>query len=229
MNDEEWGKWFEGIWADREEIVYPKYFGKTPSQIYNLPEEVFKEGYHMTECDPAWLTNIVIEYKPTEDRKSWLYVTSGLSNPIGQEPENINPKDFSGMGFEMIIETTEKSFWPVQVLHRLIAYQILISTSHIEGNLLDYHIIIPFGEGVTEDSKISSFVIVEPEENRKYPGEFSLASGIVDFFVLFGITQSEVDSLPEDGESDIIHLFLEQTEYPITNSHRDSIVLGEKQ
>ena len=227
MDDNEWGKWFEGIWADREERLYPKFFGKTPLQIYNLPAEVFKEGYHMAEYDPAWLTNIVIEYKPIEERKSWLYVTSGLSNPIGQEPENINPKDFSGMGFEMIIETNEKCFWPVQVLHRLIAYQILISTSHLEGDLLDYGIIIPFGEGVTEESKISNFVIVEPNEERKYPNEFSLASGMVDFFVLFGVTQTEVDSLPQDGETDIVHHFMEQTEYPVTNSNRDSIVFKE--
>lgn len=229
MNDQEWDKWFEGIWADREEKFYPKFFGKTHSQIYNLPKEVFTEGYHMDDCHPAWLTNIVIEYKPTEDRKSWLYVTSGLSNPIGQEPDNIKPEGFSGMGFELIIETTEKSFWPVQVLHRLIAYQILISTGHLEGDLLDYQVIIPFDEGITENSKITSFVILEPEDNRKYPSDFSLASGVVDFFVLYGITQEEVDSLPEDQESDIIHHLLEQTEYPITNPLRDTIKLPSDQ
>lgn len=223
MDDAEWGKWFEGIWATREEKIYPKYFGDTISQIYNLPEEVFKIGYGMEEFDPSWLTNIVIEYPPDAERNSWLYVTSGLSNPIGQEPEDIKPEDFSGMGFEMIIETTEKSFWPVQVLHRLMGYQILVSTSHIEGELLDYHTIIPFGEGVTEESKISNFVIVEPEENRKYPSEFSLISGVVDMFVLFGVTQEEVDSLPDGVETDIIHALLDQTEFPITNVTRDSI------
>ena len=226
MNDEEWAKWFEGIWATREEKVYPSYFGEKPTQIYNLSEEVFTIGYNMEAYDPSWLSNIVIEYPPTEKRKSWLYVTSGLSNPVGQEPENINPADYSGMGFEMIIETIEKCFWPVQILHRMMAYQILVSTTHIEGNLLDYHVVIPFGEGITEESKICSFVIVEPEEERNYPLGFDLASGVVDFFVLFGITQEEADSLPEDGESEIVYQFLAQTEYPITNALRNTIDLG---
>lgn len=223
LTDEEWEKWFEKMWAIREEEYYPVFFGEKPVKFYNLPQEVFLEYFGMNECHPAWLSNIVLEYAPTEKRGSWLYVTSGLSNPIGQEPSDESVDELSGLGMELIIEANERSHWPIHVLQRIMAYQILVATTHIEGALIDYGLALPFGEPITKDSPISNFLIVEPEEEKSYPIGFRLPSGVAEFMILYGITDDELESIPENEDSDILERYAAQTAYPITEAFRGSI------
>jgi len=224
VNDDEWHKWFQGVWEDREENLYRKFFGELDDHCYKLKEDIFADNYGMDNYEPSWLTNVVIESPPSAIRNNWLYVTSGLSNPIGCEPDKIKEGDFSGMGFEMIIETQEQVEWPIDILHNIIAYQILVATSHVEGNILDYSSIMPFENGVADNSTIDHMVIIEPTSPSNYPSTFSLSSGAVDFFLLFGMTSKEVSVLSGNEEVDLIERFQGKTSFPITEINRDSVV-----
>ena len=46
------------------------------------------------------MTHGVFEFAPTDKRDSWVYVTSGYSNPWEQEPEEYDPDGDSGLETE---------------------------------------------------------------------------------------------------------------------------------
>ena len=220
-----WEDWFEKAVAERDKKVYVDNFGETPSQIYPLPDDAFDDENFEHSEDPSLLLNFVVEYAPNANRKSWLYVSSGLSNPI-VDTDNKSSSEFSGLGFELIIETPEKANWPVQVLHEIMVSQILVSFGVGESELLDFHMIFPGIQEVLGKSKICSLVIVEPETSFSYAKGFELSSGVVDFFVLFGITKEEEDLLCNNDVIDIIDAFLEQTSFPVIDAKRESIKFG---
>lgn len=223
MDDIEWGEWFDGIIMERELNRYPGFFGETQSEFYTFPEHLIsKESLDLLEETGVSL-NLVIEYAPNEKRNSWLYVTSGLTNPSGEEPQNIDPNDYSGIGFEMIIETNEKSLWPVNVLHMMMFSQILISSGMVEGDLLEYNDIFPINESVIKNSDIRSFVAIAPDQRNSYPMGFDLSTGKVDFFPLFGITASEEKLILDDKLKINLTELFEKAGYPIVNPIRKGI------
>src|SRR5262245_11321978 len=78
-----WGRSvdLEEVWRIREEDVYPRLFGPLRRGIFTLTHELFSRRFGPQQIDPRWLTMGVMEFAPTAARKSWLYVTSGYSNP----------------------------------------------------------------------------------------------------------------------------------------------------
>src|SRR4051812_47299798 len=99
MSQESWQTWFEAIWAHREEHLYPALFGPTGPGIYPIPAATF-HGLGCAEPDPRFLTHGVFECPPTPARPHWLYVTSGMSNPWGDDPATLRPDAPSGLGCE---------------------------------------------------------------------------------------------------------------------------------
>ncbi len=75
----------EEIWGIREEEIYPKLFGPVSRGIFPLTHELFSR-FGGAEVDPRWLFLGVFEFAPTPERASWLYVTSGYSNPSEDDP-----------------------------------------------------------------------------------------------------------------------------------------------
>lgn len=223
MDDKEWGEWFDGIMFHRETVLYPQFFGAQPSEFYSFPENlVSKDGVDLLE-ESGMSLNLVMEFGPNEKRKSWLYVTSGMSNPVGETPDKIDINDFSGIGFEMIIETPEKCKWPVNILHTIMFSQCLISACLVEGELIEYNDIFPIQKDSIADSPINSFVAMVPNERCNYPKEFCLSSGKVDFFSLFGITISEELLFLEKNAELNLPEFFEKAGYPVNNIFRESV------
>ncbi len=100
--------WLEEIWADREERLYPAMFGPMRG-IFPIPPARFER--FDAPADPRWLTIGVFECAPTATRSSWLYVTSGLSNPWGDEAD---PNEPTGYGCEFAIETARQGDWAIR-------------------------------------------------------------------------------------------------------------------
>ena len=110
--DDPWQTWFEAVWADREERVYRQCFGDVGKGIYTPKAELYTVDMKQEDFHPGWLHHGVFECPPGEHRASWLYATSGLSNPWNVEkPGELDPSGFSGLGFEMLFECTEQAPW----------------------------------------------------------------------------------------------------------------------
>src|SRR6185437_7630478 len=137
MNEDEWQKWFEAVWTQREEVVYRRLFGDIGTAIHTIPAALF-ERMGFKEIDPRWLVHGVFECKPREGRASWVYVTSALSNPWGQTPEGVDKEGPSGLGFELMLQTAEQAPWAISTLQWLMAVQILVASELVKGELLDY-------------------------------------------------------------------------------------------
>lgn len=129
----------EDAWAEREEEKYKEIFGNISSGIYPLSYNTFKQ-YDCKNVDPRWLTYGVFKSEPTKHRKSWAYVTSGMSNPW----ESDVCEEYSGLGMEFIIETNEECNWAIEVLQTLMAYNILLSVGKFPNfSIFDYGARVP--------------------------------------------------------------------------------------
>ncbi len=98
----------EDAWEEREEVVYPEVFSDTGPGIYPLSNGVF-EQLDAQSVDPRWLTHGVFQSPPNDTRNTWVYVTSGMSNPWESE----EPQDYSGFGVEFVIETEQEATWAI--------------------------------------------------------------------------------------------------------------------
>lgn len=217
----------EAVWAEREESVYPKLFGPVSRGIFVLTPELFTNIFKQDSLDPRWLTHGVFEFAPTASRKSWLYATSGLSNPWETDPADYNPSGFSEIGIEFVLESLTQSAWPIALLQRILAYNILLCAGRFgDPRSLDYGHRVPLGASITpEDTEgtllLSHIVISKPEH---YPSTFSLASGKVDLLHLTGITESECDYAKNHSSEKLVELLKQHNASPITDPYRKPII-----
>ncbi len=208
----------EEAWNEREEIIYKELFGDLGEGIYPLDADIFTGMYKQETIDPRWLHYGVFKSKPNDNRNTWLYVSSGMSNPW----ETNEPEDFSGFGTEFVLETYEDANWAVQVVRTMVAYNILLAHGRFgDFPMLDYgHRIplkIPNESG--SDVNLTHILIVEPDHYKK---SFNLVSGRVDFLHMIGITQSEYEYVKSHNSEELIQVFKKKGIYPITDRSRMS-------
>jgi hypothetical protein len=223
MDDVAWKKWFEGIWAEREEGVYAGMFGDLGPGIYTIPVSVF-EGLGCEKPHPRYLTHGVFECPPHGDRLEWVYVTSGMSNPWGENAETIKPDAYSGLGFEFTMHTRERARWPIQILHWVMAVQILVATGELQGNLLERNDWFALGDpiwGRGSKGVLTHVLVCAPET---YPAEFMLASGNVDMMLLVGISEREAEFAKTQGSEGLVKLLKHHGVFPVTDPARVSVV-----
>ena len=203
----------EDAWEEREEVVYPEVFGDTGPGIYPLSNDVF-EQLDAQSVDPRWLTHVVFQSPPNDTRNTWVYVTSGMSNPW----ESDEPQDYSGFGVEFVLETEQASTWAINVLHTLMAYNLMLASGQMgEPGLLDYGDRIPFA--LSED--IAAMVIAPPFQ---LPENIDIKSGRVDFLQIVGVTEAELTHAQETSSEALIELLIEETGGLITAKQRKSVV-----
>ena len=153
-DDAAWQKWFEAIWADREDRVYRDYFGELGPGIYTLRPENFAQ-VGAKNVDPRWLHHGVFECPPAGAsshvrRDHWLYVSSGMSNPWGDSPETAKPEGLSGLGFELTLHTREPGRWALELMQWLMAVQLLVASGELQGaggGLVEYDDRVKFRQG----------------------------------------------------------------------------------
>ena len=171
----------EQAWYEREETIYKDIFGESENHIYPLSFEIFRISFGHEEIDPRWLNYGVIKYPPTSKRKTWAYVSSGMSNPW----ETDNVQEYSGLGIEFILESNTDDDWGILAVQNVMAFNILLSAGRYgEKPPLDYGQRIPF----SIIPNLSHIVLAQPIH---FPSRFNLVSGKVDLLQLVGITQDE--------------------------------------
>lgn len=179
----------EDSWEQREEQVYPQLFGGTGEGIYPLDASLFKNQFGIEDIDPRWLHFGIFKCAPTSERRTWVYVTSGMSNTW----ESDAPQEYSGFGTEFILETEVESDWAINILRSLVAFNILVSVGHFgEKPLVDYGDRIP----MKIEPSIASLMVVKP---LQYPEYFDLESGRVDILQITGITAQELEYAKANG------------------------------
>jgi len=190
--------WLERIWEHREEVIYPSLFGAESEGIFPIPAE---QGE-----DPRWST-------------CGVFLSSGLSNAWFDEAPD--PSGTSGFGCEFMMETLEKVDWPIIRLHQIMKYQIDICCGKHNGvDPLSDHDRIPLGSGIDfANSKLTQLLLAQPSAITR---EFQQDSGSADFYLMFGITEAERDFAKESGGDVLLDVIRSETEFPITNTARES-------
>lgn len=221
MTDAAYSEWFEKLWADREDRVYRSLFGDLGPGIYSASPKIYER--YGKEPHPGWLTHGVFGCPPHDERDSWIYVTSGISNPWNLQQPGKDPSGFSGLGFEMVIETHQKSDWAVPLLHNLMAYELLVAVgTYPDAELFEYGNRVPLENSITPefDSLIRWLLVEQP---KHYASSFELASGRVDFFHFVGATDAEVELARADGQDKLVELLKQRGVHPFTDADRESV------
>lgn len=206
----------------REQHVYPKLFGKQKRPIFEMMPEVFA-AYGDPEIDPLWLRHGVMEFEPTDDRPTWLYVTTGYSNPWTTPDSDWDPKGESGNGVEFLLETDEQTNWPVTRLQSLLALDMLASAGRLEdAEPLAFHDILPLNYPVdgSENGPIRTLALVEPA----VASGFELPSGKVALAQFVGMTDAERDFAAEFGLEHLLDKLRGAPHYPAIIPGRESLV-----
>ncbi|WP_035058459.1 suppressor of fused domain protein [Andreprevotia chitinilytica] len=214
----------ESVWEYREEVLYPRLFGERRTGIYVLDIEIFTEAFGQATLDPCWLHLGVFEFEPTAERGSWLYVTSGASTPWDSEPSEYDQDDYSWLGVELVMETSEKSPWAISILRRLLAFHVLICHDRFgDAPPLDYGHRIPLGRPIdgSESSELRHVVLAEPTH---YPATAQLDSGKFDFLHAVGVTEAERDYAKAHSTEALIDILAAKGGFPVTDPHRTSVL-----
>lgn len=210
----------EKSWEQREEKVYKELFGDLGSGIYPLDADIFTKNFNQESCDPRWLNYGVFKSPPNGDRKTWLYVSSGMSNPW----ETDEPEEYSGFGTEFVLETHEDADWAINMVRILIAYNILLAHGKMgDFPMLDYGHRVPFKIIRENDAEpvLTHVMLVKPVHYEK---TFKLISGDVDFLHMIGITGPEYEYSKENSSEELFDVLKKDGVYPITDRDRTSTI-----
>ena len=223
MTEEEgrqaWENWFQDVWAYREDVVYKEIFGQVGPNVHTIPPELFMR-LGQPQPDPRWTVHGVFEVPPTDKLPFFTYVTTALSNPWGEKPEDVNQAEPSGLGFELLIHTPTQAAWAIQVLHWLMAMNILAASGLLQGDTVSAGARIPLHTGIdpaNPASAIRNLLILEP---RHIPSRFTLPSGTVDFLLCLGITDDEMAKASATDYDTMMTYLKEQKIYPVTDPLR---------
>ena len=218
--DDAFAQWFEQVWTEREEKVYRSIFGDLGAGVHSAGEGVYARFGKAPHS--GWFNHGVFACPPNPERETWLYVTSGLSNPWNLQAPGRDPSGFSGVGFELVVESAAEADWAVPLLHNLMAYELLVAVGSYEGaELFEYGNRIPLQGSITPsfDSAIRWLLVEQP---KHYPSAFELPSGRVDFFHLVGATEDEVEFARQSSQDMLVGLLQKQGVYPRTDADRAS-------
>lgn len=215
----------EDVWTYREEEIYPVLFGSVSRGIFPLTQELFANQFGQDDIDPRWLFHGVFEFAPTAARQSWLYVTSGYSNPWDQEPSDYDPEGESGAGVEFTFAVSEQGDWAIRTLQHMLAFDLLLGAGRIPGaDRISLHDRIPLRAPLDgrPDCEIRNLILVEREDG---PQDLSLPSGKVILVGFTGITDAELDFAKAHGSPSLIERLRAAGYHPVTDPRRDTLLL----
>jgi len=223
MSGSPFSEWFEAVWADREDRVYRSLFGDLGDGVFTAGEATFRR-FQQGQPHPGWLNHAVFACPPHDERDTWIYVTSGLSNPWNLDQPGKDPNGFAGVGFELVIETGDQAEWAVPLLHNLMAYELLVAVgTYQDAELFEYGNRIPLNASITPDSE-SQIRWLLVEQPKHYPSAFELAAGRVDFFHLVGATDAEVQFARKSSQDNLLQVLKDKGVHPLTNPGRGSVL-----
>lgn len=214
----------EEVWRQREEEVYPALFGPSRRGIFPLDLELFTRQFRQSEVDARWLTYGVFEFAPTEHRASWLYVTSGHSNPWETEPVDYDPTGESGCGVEFTLAVTDQGDWAIKKLQSMLAFDLLLRAGRYRiAKPLSVHDRIPLRAPLNGQAEcvLRNLVI---DVAVGFPREFQLPSGKVRLLGFTGITDAELDYGKSAGSDKLIEWLSTEGSHPVSDPSRQSLL-----
>ncbi len=219
--------WFEDIWRDREERLYPELFGPLPKTVLPLKPEAIRAILGPTiTIEEHWQQFAVIEIEANSHHADYIYVTTGFSQPWKiDDPAKLDRNGFSGYGYEMLVRTPERAGWAVDMLHRLSAYQLGVYNGLLKGKLFEYYDWMPLNGPVNPQlpaSKVRGMLLTRPQD---FAARFELRSGQVDLLQVVGITGDELAYGLSLGFSRLERFLYEQGAAPTTDPGRSTIDL----
>ncbi|MGB7740870.1 MAG: suppressor of fused domain protein [Steroidobacteraceae bacterium] len=212
----------ERVWEYRDETLYPALFGSAVRGIFVIPYDLFATKFSQADVDPRWLHYGVLEYAPTSQRASWVYVTSGMSTPW--EAEDADSEADSGLGCEFVLESTVQGDRAIRRLWQLMAYQILLCHDRYPGHApLAAFDRLPLRSPVWDkESNIQTLMLAPLEASR---GTQRLESGCFDLVQVVGITEAEAAFARAHDGASLLERLRTEGAYPVTNPARDSVRL----
>ncbi len=212
--------WFEAVWQKREEQVYPELFGQIGQCIFPLSVSLFTETFKQ-DFDPRWLHCGVFESPPCDQHKSWLYVTSGMSNAWEDEqPDADGP---SGLGCEFVFESSVQGNWAILRIQQLMAFQILLAHDRYPGrDLLSSFDRIPLRGSITPEDSVLTHLMIAPPVG--YPASFGLESGQVDLLAVVGISDAEAQFARDHDGAALLQILQQNNAFPVTDPTRQCTV-----
>jgi hypothetical protein len=204
----------------REDGVYRQLFGTVGPHVHTIPPQLFSQIGFNREPDPRWLVHGVFEIAPTEKLPWWTYVTTALSNPWGQDPATINPEEPSGLGFELLMHTPAQAAWAIQVLHWLMAINILAGSGLLQGETVFAGARVPLHTSIdprVPDSPVRNLLIADASH---LVAGFKLPSGTVDLLLCLGITDAEMKLAATQNYDETIDLLKSGGIFPVTDPAR---------
>jgi hypothetical protein len=213
----------ESVWRMREDEVFPALFGNQVRGIFPLDAAIFTQRCGQADIDPRWLHYGVFEFAPTASRRSWLYVTSGHSNPWEQSPAEYDPNGQSGMGVAFTMATTEQGDWAIRTLQAMLAFDLLLAAGRFPGKeYLGLSDRIPLYSPLNNDPKcvLKTLVMTEAEG---IPSEFQLPSGQVILVGFTAISDEELTEAKRCGSPALIDQLRTAGFHPVNDPHRPSL------
>jgi hypothetical protein len=209
--------WFEETWKYRDEVLYPTQFGvKSSDSIVPIPYEAFAQ-IGAEQVDPRWLQCGVLTFPPTPTRAAFTYVTSRLSN--AWDDDRPNAKSVSSLGIELRLDNTSEEGWPIDVLLRLSAMQLLIGAGRFAtARVLDEEDRVRVSPETF--GKTSSMVALLATN----VAGFQLLSGSFRLIQLFAISDAEHEFAAKRGGKEFLKILREKTSYPTNDIARRSAV-----
>jgi hypothetical protein len=179
------------------EVAYASHMAARENALHAIfgptdpPDEILSPG------DPNlfinWSGGGIYQYPPGHGRRSWHYVTSGLSQPpIDGEgtAESIEDEDgerYSGFGIELVLSTSGKAAWAPHVLVNLVKYLLFQKNARVilPGDR------IPCNGPLVLDTNTQLTHLVATTSDE-YETEIRLPAGKCHLVHLVGATQQEV-------------------------------------
>ena len=211
----------EEVWRFREEEIYPALFGQNQRGIFTLDQELFKHRFNQSDIDPRWLFYGIIEFAPTPTRPSWLYVTSGHSNPWEEEPDDYDEAGVSGAGVEFTFATSEQGDWAIRLLQSMLAFDLLLRAGRFPGaKPLRPGARVPLGGPMSGNPECLLRNVVVTEG---FADSFQLPSGRAQFFGLTAITDAERAEAKQTCSAELIARLRNAGYHPVNNPARPSL------
>jgi len=224
-SQEKWEQWFQDTWAYREDTVYKRMFGQVGPHVHTIPPELFLR-LGQPQPDNRWLVHGVFEIAPTEKLPYWSYVTTALSNPWGVDPAVVKPEEPSGLGIELVMHSPTQSAWAIQVLHWLMAVNILAASGILQGETVSAGGRVPLHTSIDPQrpqSPIRNLLIIEASHLEP---RFNLPSGTVDLLLCLGVTDAEMQMAHNLDYDEMIDQLTAAGAFPVTDPDRNSISIN---
>jgi hypothetical protein len=213
----------EEVWRIREEDIYPRLFGPLSRGIFPLTQQVFSRRFGPQEIDPRWLTMGVMEFAPTATRKSWLYVTSGYSNPWDDDPADYDQAGESGIGVEFTLASVDQADWAVERLQSMLAFDLLLRAGRFPpSQSFSLHDRVPLHGPIDgrPECLVRNLIMVEPEG---FDQEFVLPSGVVILVTFIGTTDAETALARTEGIDALVARLRAAGHFPSIDPNRRSV------